>query len=89
MGLPRGSFLQRISVHCWVSAVPLYRFYKLDKTGHIAGLPEAVDCTDDTDAAEKARQRAANEVIEIWDLARRVAVVGTRDKKPGQKGNAR
>ena len=72
-----------------VSAVPLYRFYKLDKAGHVAGLPEVVDCTDDIDAAEKAEQRAAGQVIEIWDLARRVAVVGAREKKPDQSRNTR
>ena len=58
----------------------LYRFYKLDQRGHINGLPEPVECSDDDDAIEKAKERAKNYVIEIWDLKRRVAVIGAQEK---------
>lgn len=83
-GIAKGAFFTEDIGDCWVSAVPLYRFYKLNKAGRVAGLPEAVDCTDDRDAAEKAKQRANGAAIEIWDLARRVAVVGARERKSGQ-----
>jgi hypothetical protein len=47
-------------------------FYKIDKRGHIQGLPEAVDCLDDTEALEKAKERANGRAIEVWNMARRV-----------------
>jgi hypothetical protein len=62
------------------SVVPFYRFYKLDKRGHIEGLPEAIDCKDDADAIAKAEDRSTTRAIEIWDLGRRVAVI-----EPGAK----
>jgi hypothetical protein len=60
--------------------VPLYRFYKVDKTGRIAGMPEVVDCADDDDAIAKAKKTADSHGIEIWDLARRVAVIEAKEK---------
>ena len=58
----------------------LYRFYKLDRHGHVEGLPTPVECSDDDDAIEKAKERAKNHVIEIWDLKRRVAVIEAQEK---------
>lgn len=63
----------------------LYRFYKLDKRGHVEGLPEAVECSDDTDAVEKAEKRANGRMIEIWDLSRRVAVIEAHEKAAATK----
>jgi hypothetical protein len=63
----------------------LYRFYKVDKRGHVEGLPEAVECFDDTDAVEKAKKRANGRLIEIWDLARRVAVIEAHQKAGATK----
>ena len=66
----------------------LYQFYKLDLRGHIKGLPDPVECSDDDDAVEKAKARAKNCVIEIWDLQRRVAVIAAQEIKQ-RNGNER
>ena len=64
------------------SAVPVYRFYKLDKIGRIMGLGEAVECADDADAVKKAKERAkGHTIIEVWDMGRRVAVIEATGKK--------
>jgi hypothetical protein len=57
-----------------VTAVTLYRFYKVGENGRITEAPEIVDCADD-DAVEKAKKLAVAHGIEIWDLARRVAAI--------------
>lgn len=59
----------------------LYQFYKLDLHGHIRSLPDPVECSDDDDAIEKARARAKNCSIEIWDLKRRVAVIEAQENR--------
>ena len=58
----------------------LYRFYKLDPHGHIRSLPDPVECADDDDAIERAKELAKNCIIEIWDLKRRVAVIEAQGK---------
>ena len=55
--------------------MPLYRFYRIGDDGHVFGMPDVVDCSDDDDAIEKAKARAVAHDIEIWDLARKVVVV--------------
>jgi hypothetical protein len=59
----------------------LYRFYKTDLHGHIRSLPDPVECSDDEDAIEKAKERAKNCIIEIWDLKRRVAVIEAQESR--------
>ena len=36
--------------------MPVYRVYFMDPQGHICRPPEVIDCADDKEAAEKARQ---------------------------------
>lgn len=59
----------------------LYRFYKLDLHGHIRSLPDPVECSDDGEAIEKAKEQANNCIIEIWDLKRRVAVIEAQENR--------
>jgi hypothetical protein len=59
--------------------MPLYRFYRICDDGHILGMPDVVDCSDDPDAIEKATARAIASDIDIWDLGRRVAIVRKRE----------
>lgn len=60
--------------------MPLYRFYRMNKAGHIDGMPEIVDCSDDDDAVAKAKKHADGRAIEVWDLGRCVATVQARAK---------
>ena len=53
----------------------LYRFYKVDSRGHVAGPPDAVDCIDDEDAIAKAKKLTNGHGVEVWDLARKVATI--------------
>lgn len=55
--------------------MPLYRFYRVNKDGHISSPPEPLDCPDDGAAIAEAKSRNAAQEIEIWDLARIVARV--------------
>ena len=55
--------------------VPLYRFFKLDKDGHIEPVPEALDCADDHEAIKKAMERAVACTIQVWELGRCVGKV--------------
>ena len=60
--------------------MPDYRFYVVNKDGHIAGPPLVVDCADDEAAVKEAKQLVDGGVIEIWQRARKVKYL-TPDKK--------
>ena len=47
--------------------MPHYRVYFVDRKGHILRPPEVLDCKDDSEAAEKARQFIGGQDIEVWD----------------------
>jgi hypothetical protein len=66
--------------------MPRYRFYRIGDDGHILGMPDVVDCSDDADAIEKATARAITCEIDIWDLGRRVAIVRKRESSHGCDG---
>lgn len=50
-----------------------YRLYRFDKEGHIQGPPVIVECEDA--AVVQAKQYVDGVAIQVWDRARRVAVL--------------
>jgi hypothetical protein len=52
--------------------MPMYRVYFVDREGHIERPPEVIQCADDKEAAEKAKQFIDGQDIEVWDQARLV-----------------
>ena len=53
--------------------MPAYRFYIIGRDGDVAGPAPVVDCQDDQEAVEKAKQYLDGRAIEVWDGARLVA----------------
>lgn len=60
------------------TAIFEYRLYSVDKEGHIQGMPVIVSCEDDNAAVAEAKQYVDGVAIEVWDCARRVAVLPPR-----------
>lgn len=56
--------------------MPEYRIYSINADGGIAGPPRIVECQSDGEAAAKAGLLLKGKALEIWDGARRVAVLG-------------
>lgn len=52
--------------------MPEYRLYVV-KNGHISEPPKVIECGDDSEVIEHARQLLDGATIEVWELARRVA----------------
>lgn len=52
-----------------------YRLYRVDEEGHIQGGPVIITCENDEAAIAQAKQYVDGVAIEVWDLARRVAVL--------------
>jgi hypothetical protein len=44
-----------------------YRVYFVDREGHISRPPKVIECANDQEAAEKARQFVDGQDIEVWD----------------------
>jgi hypothetical protein len=61
--------------------MPEYRFYPVQKDGHIAGPSARHDEPDDRAAVSKARQTLDDHDIEIWEGPRIVAYVVPDEKK--------
>ena len=59
--------------------VPAYRAFKLDKRGKIVETPYVMECEDDTDALIWAQQYVDGRAVEIWEGARRVALIPADD----------
>ena len=55
-----------------------YRIYSIDRAGHISRPPEIVECADDQEAAQKAKQFLDGQDIEVWDGPR--FVIGLKAK---------
>jgi hypothetical protein len=62
-----------------VKKAMLYRLYKLAKDGHLFGMPDFVEASDDKEAIERATKRADGFDLELWDLKRRVAVIQAKE----------
>jgi hypothetical protein len=58
-----------------------YRFYVLDKDGHVREPPEVFDFPDDDTAVEKAVQLLNGRAVEVWDHSRRVVRLEPTDKR--------
>jgi hypothetical protein len=52
--------------------VPVYRLYFIDRTNHISRPPEMVECADDQEAIQKAKQFVDGHDVELWDGPRLV-----------------
>jgi hypothetical protein len=51
-----------------------YRAYLLDKTGHVVKAVELA-CPDDAAAVNSAQQLVDGHDVEVWELARKVALL--------------
>ena len=60
----------------------LYRIYFCDPDGHITGV-EAFECEGDAEAIDYAREKAGGRPIELWQQARKVAVLPRREAGGG------
>ena len=58
-----------------------YRIYVVDADGHIHRPPQIIVCADDDDAENQSRQLLAENVIEIWQCERRVAVLRPNESR--------
>ena len=47
------------------------RYYKLARDGHLFGVPEIIETSNDKDAIEKATQQANGLDLRLWDPRRR------------------
>ena len=59
-----------------VPASPMksYRAYILNKEGHVISYA-ALDCTTDEQAIARAEQLLEHDIIEVWELGRKVATL--------------
>ena len=64
-------------VMAWSKGMPEYKVYSLN-AGRIAGPPEVLECDDDADAIDKAKQLLDRNALEVWTTDRRVAVLGPK-----------
>jgi hypothetical protein len=55
--------------------MPTYRFYTLNKDGHVATLPVERECENDDAAIKEAGRMAKQYPIEIWQNQRKVALL--------------
>jgi hypothetical protein len=60
-------------VRCQRQSMPEYRIYRLASDGHFWGVPVIVECAQDQEAIEKARQMVDGLDLEIWEAARLIA----------------
>jgi hypothetical protein len=59
--------------------MPEYRVYIVDSDGHFQrSVP--LDCADDSQAMEQVKQRFDGQDVELWQRARKVAVLQSRPK---------
>ncbi len=52
--------------------MPKYRVYFVDRTKHFSRPPEIVECDDDQEAIQKAKQLLDGLDVELWDGPRMV-----------------
>jgi predicted dinucleotide-binding enzyme len=60
------------------AVVPAYRVYFIDRAGHVSRPPQIVECADDQEAAQKAKQLVDGQDVEVWDGPR--FVIGLKSK---------
>jgi hypothetical protein len=54
-----------------------YRLYTLDRRGKVLASPRIVECKDDEEALEVARQHVDGHDIEIWRDSKRVGLIAS------------
>ncbi len=59
--------------------MPEYRFHAIEKDGHIGRPPTDHDLPNDTAALKEAKQLLDGLAIEIWQGARVVAYIDSKD----------
>jgi hypothetical protein len=60
----------------------VYRFYSIEKNGHIAGPPVVYELPQDHDALREAKKLLDGRDIEIWQDARLVAYLVPSGDQP-------
>lgn len=60
------------------SIVPIYRVYTFEHNRHIAARAE-IDCANDEDATDKAKQLLDGHDIEVWEKDRFVAFFKSKE----------
>jgi hypothetical protein len=65
--------LLKVNMRTRAAAMVSYRIYTLDPTEHIRDPPTVIECENDQDAIEKAKQLLNGGVIEIWEQQRLIA----------------
>jgi hypothetical protein len=66
--------------------VPAYRFYTINKDGHVVGPPATHELPADRDAVQEANKIIDGNDIEIWQGARLIAYVTPEEKRPWRRG---
>jgi hypothetical protein len=61
--------------------MPAYRVYSIDQTGHVSRPPEIVECADDQEASQKAKQFVDGLDLEVWDGPRFVIGLKSAESK--------
>jgi hypothetical protein len=56
-----------------VAIMPEYRVFFLDPNTYITQPPEIIECADDQEAIQKAKQFIDGRDIELWEKARFIA----------------
>ena len=67
------------SLHLCSVAMPQYRVYRLDETGHVSTPPSIIEADSDAEAVEQLMPLAEVATIEIWNEARLIGVIRRRD----------
>jgi hypothetical protein len=57
------------------NAVPWYRVFEINEEGHVAGPAKVIDCPDDQQAIEQAKQLKDGKIVEVWTGERRIAEI--------------
>ena len=55
--------------------MPWYRIFEINAEGHIAGPSKAIECADDQQAIEQAKQLKDGKIVEVWTGPRRIAEI--------------
>ena len=77
MSLPRAERWVKIAARNKAERreVTEYRLYRVDKDGLIQGPPAIIVCENDETAIAEAKRYVDGLAIEVWDRARRVALL--------------
>ena len=59
--------------------MPQYRIYTVKPGGHLLGPSNVVECPNDQDAVNEAKQLLDGHLIEIWQGARMVSGIDPTD----------